>query len=128
MNKLNTISNLLRLKPDKTKCEIAGIVVLNEVEVAPCCMKLVNLNNETFKILGAHHSYNKNFEQDKNFCEHIVNIENISKLLRMRQLNQEGRIMVFKCSVVSKIIDLLLVTKLHNNRIDIWYKIQKNFI
>ena len=34
------------------------------------------LNNETVKILGVHLSYNKNFEQDKNFCEHIVKIEN----------------------------------------------------
>ena len=41
-----------------------------------CDMKCVNLNNETVKILGVHLSYNKNFEQNKNFCEHIVKIEN----------------------------------------------------
>ena len=30
MNELNTFSNFSGLKPNKTKCEIAGICVLNE--------------------------------------------------------------------------------------------------
>ena len=64
------------LKPNKKKCKIAGIGVLNRVQMTLCDMKCVNLNNETVKILGVHLSYNKNFEQDKNFCEHIVKIEN----------------------------------------------------
>ena len=72
------------LKPNKTKCEIASIGVLNEAQVAVCGMKCVNLKNETVKILGVHFSYNKNLEQDKTFCEHIVKIENILKLWRMR--------------------------------------------
>ena len=57
-------------------------------------MKHVNLNNQTVKILGIHFSYNKNLEQDKNFCKHIVKIENILKLWCMRQLTIEGRITV----------------------------------
>ena len=69
-----------------------------------------------------------NLEQDKNFCEHIVKIENILKLWRMRQLTLEGRIKVFKFLAVSKVIHLLLITKLHNNTIDLLHKIQKNFI
>ena len=52
-------------------------------------MKCVNLNNETVKILGVHFSYNKDLEQDKNFCEHIVKIENVLKLWRMRQLRKD---------------------------------------
>ena len=80
MNELNTFSNFSGLKPNKTKCEIAGIGVLNGVQVALCGMKCVNLNNETVKILGVHFSCNKNLEQNKNFCEHIVKIENILKL------------------------------------------------
>ena len=67
MNELNIFSNISGLKPNKTKCEIAGIGVLNGVQVALCGMKCVNLNNETVKILGVHFSYNKNLEQDKNF-------------------------------------------------------------
>ena len=77
MSELNIFPNLSKLKPNKTKCEITGIGVLNGVEVALCSMKYVDLNNETVKILGVHFSYNKNLEQDKNFCEHDVKIENI---------------------------------------------------
>ena len=64
----------------------------------------------------------------KNFCKHIVKIENILKLWRMRQLTLEGRIMIFKSLAVSKVLHLLLNTKLHNNTIDLLHKIQKNFI
>ena len=45
MNELNTFSNFLELKPNKRKCEIAGIGVLNGVQEALCGMKCVNLNN-----------------------------------------------------------------------------------
>ena len=85
MNELNIFSNFSGLKHNETKCEIAGIGVLNGVQVALCGMKCVNLNKETVKILGVHFSYNKNLEQDKNFCKHIVKIEIILKLWRMRQ-------------------------------------------
>ena len=128
MRELNTFTNFSVLKPNKTKCEIAGIGVLNGVQVALCGMKCVNLYNETVKILGAHFSCNKNLEQDENFCEYIVKIENILKLWRMRQLTLEGRITLFKSLAVSKIIHLSLITKLHNNTIDLLHKIQKNFI
>ena len=39
MNELNTFSNFSGLKPNITKCEIAGIGVLNGVQVALCGMK-----------------------------------------------------------------------------------------
>ena len=40
------------LKPNKKKCKIAGIGVLNRVQIGSLCdMKCVNLNNETVKIL-----------------------------------------------------------------------------
>ena len=86
-------------------------------------MKCVNLNNETVKILGVHFSYNKNLEQDKKFSDYILKIESILKLWRMRQLTLEGRITVFKSLAISKVVHLLLITKLHNNTIDLIYKI-----
>ena len=110
-----------------TKCEIAGIGVLNGVQVALCCMKCVILNNETVKILGVHFSYNKHLEEDKNFSEQFLKIESILKL-DMRQLTLEGRITVFKSLAISKVLNLLSVTELHNNIIALMYKIQKNFI
>ena len=39
MNDFNTFSNFSGLKPNKVKCEIAGIGVLNKVQVALCDMK-----------------------------------------------------------------------------------------
>ena len=38
------------------------------------------------------------------------------------------RITVFKSLAISKVVHLLLITKLHNNTIDLMYKIQRNFI
>ena len=43
MNELNTLSNFSGLKPNKTKCEIAGIGVLNGTQIALCAMKCVKL-------------------------------------------------------------------------------------
>ena len=86
MNELDTFSNFSGLKPNKTKCKNAVIAVLNEVQVALCAIKCVNLNNEIVKTPGAHFLYNNNLKEDKNFCEHIVRIENILKLWRVRQL------------------------------------------
>ena len=43
----------------------------------------------------------------------------------MRQLTLEGRITVFKSLAVYKVIQPLLITKLHNNTIDLLHKIQK---
>ena len=128
MSELNTFSKFPGLKPNKTKCETAGIGVLNGVQVALCGMKCVNLNNETVKILGVHFSYNKNLEQDKNFCENIIKIENILKLWGMRHLTLEGRITVFKSLAVSKVVHLWRITKLHDNTIDLLHKIQNIFI
>ena len=90
-------------------------------------MKCVNLINGTVKILGVQFSYNKNLQQDKNFCEHIIKVENILKLWCMRQLTLEGRITIFKSLAFFKVIHLLLITKLHNSTINLLHKIQKNF-
>ena len=80
---------------------------------------LINLINETVKILGVHFLYYKNLEQDKKFSEHIVKIESILKLWCMRQLTLEERITVFKSLAISKVIHLLLITELHNNTTDV---------
>ena len=114
MIELNTFTNFWGLKPNKRKCKIAGIGVLNGVQMAFCGMKCIDLNNKTVKILDVHFSYNKNFEQDKNFCKHIAQKENKLKLWPMRQLTLEERITVFKSLTASKVIHLLLITKLHN--------------
>ena len=72
------------LKPNKSKCEIAGIGALKGVKVALCGMKCVNLHEDTTKILGIHYSYNKQLENDENFKKYIAKIENVLKLWRAR--------------------------------------------
>ena len=68
MNELNIFLKFSRLKPNKAKCEISGIGVLNGVQVALGSMKCVNLNNKTLNILGVRLSYNKHLERDKTFA------------------------------------------------------------
>ena len=43
-------------KPDKSKCERAGIGLLKRVNVALCSMECVNLEKDTIKTLGIHYS------------------------------------------------------------------------
>ena len=77
------------------------------------------------KILGVHFSYNKNLGQDKKFSEHTVKIESIVAHVTV---NVKRKITVFKSLAISKVIHVLRITKLHDNTIDLLYKIQKNVI
>ena len=72
------------LKPNKSKFKIAGIGVLKRVQMALCDMECVNLKTNTIKILGIHFSYNRSLENDKNCSIHIIKIERLLKLCRMR--------------------------------------------
>ena len=80
MKWLNTFSNFLGTKSNKTKCDIAGIGVLNGVQVTLCGMKYVDLNSETVKIVGVYYFYNENLDQVINFPEHILKIQSILRL------------------------------------------------
>ena len=73
----NYFSHFSGLKPDKSKCEIACIGVLEGVKVALCGMRCVNLDEDTTKILEIHHSYNKQLENDENFKKYIAKIKNV---------------------------------------------------
>ena len=69
--KLKLFSDFSGLKPNITKCEVAGIGVLKRDQVAVCgmavCgMKCIHLRNEAIKILGAYFSYNEKIKDDKN--------------------------------------------------------------
>ena len=51
-----------------------------------CGMKCVNLNNDVIKILAICYSYNKQLENEKNFLNHIIKLQNVLKMWRMRSL------------------------------------------
>ena len=97
------------LKPSKSKCKIAGIGVLKGVKVALCCMKYVNLHENTTETLEIHYSYNKHLENDENFKKYTAKIENVLKLWRARSLSLEGKIVVFKSLALSKITHVALL-------------------
>ena len=46
----------------------------------------------------------------------------------MRQLTLEGTTTIVKSLAVSKVMHLLIITKLHNNTIHLLHKKQKNFV
>ena len=77
---LNSFSGFSGLRPNFTKCEIAGIGVLKSVNVALCGMKCLALTKECIKVLGAHISYNRKLQDYKNFCDMVKNIYNVIKL------------------------------------------------
>ena len=55
------------LKPNKSNCEIAGIGVPKEIQMALCGMECVDLKNNLIKILGIHCSQNRSLENDENY-------------------------------------------------------------
>ena len=83
----NRFSKVLGLKPNTSKCEIAGIGGLNGVYVALCGMHSINLKKESLKKLVIHFSYYKKLEQEKKFECHIVKTEIFLKLWKMRDYN-----------------------------------------
>ena len=116
------------LKPNKSKCEIAGIGVLKGVPIALCGMECVNLKNNTIQILGIHFSYNRSLGNDENYRRYIIKIEKLLKLWRMRQLTIEGKILVFKTLAMSKVAHLALVKHIPSSTIAQLGKIQKQFV
>ena len=67
-------------------------------------MDCIDLMEDVIKILDIYFSNNKKFEQDKNFLNHIVRIQNILKLWKLRNLTIEGRMVVFKSLAISELI------------------------
>ena len=128
MNVFDTFSIYSGLKPNKSKCEIAGIGVLKGVSVELCGMKCIDLTKNSVKILGIHFSYNKKIENEENFIKLIKKIENVLKIWRIRNLTVQGKITIFKTLAISKVIHLALVTNVPQVIIDQLNKIQKNFI
>ena len=74
------------LKPNKSKCKIAGIGVQKSVSMELCGMECIDLTKKSVKILDIHFSYNKKIENEDNFIKLVKKIENVFKILRTRNL------------------------------------------
>ena len=126
MNIFDTFSKFSGLKPNKSKCEIAGIGVLKGVQVALCGMRCIDLVSNIVKILGIYYSYNEKLEIQENFKRHFIKIKKNSRIWRMRDLSIPGKITVFKTLAISKIVHLALVKTIPNSIIQELGKIKKN--
>ena len=109
MDIFDTFSKFSVLKPNKIKCEIAGIGALKGVQVALCGMRCIDLVSNIVKILGIYYSYNDKLEIQENFKKHIIKIQNIQRIWRMRNISIAGKITVFKTLAISKIVHFALV-------------------
>ena len=116
------------LKPNRKKCEVAGIGVLKGVNLELCGMECVDLTKSFLKILGMHFSCNKILQNEKNFITHVKNIEKILRLSRMRNLTLQGKITIFKTLAFSIIVHLALVTTFPPDILNHLKKIQKDFL
>ena len=102
LNISHKFSLVSRLNPNTTKCEIASIGTLKEVNVALYGMKCLNLRKETVKVLSEIFCYNKTQEHEMNLQSHIVKIESVLSLWHMRNLTIEGKVLIFKSLEISK--------------------------
>ena len=75
MNISDTFSKFSGPKPNKSRCEIAGIGALKGVQVAICSMRSIDLVSNIVKILGIYYSYNEKLEIQENFKMHFIKIE-----------------------------------------------------
>ena len=112
MRAFDTFSSFSDLKPNKSKCEWAGISALKGDKLAFCSMKYTDLRLNTVKILGINFLYNKKTEIDENFLKQIANIERVLNLRQMPNLILEEKITVFKALAMSKIVHLALITNI----------------
>ena len=115
------------LKISNAKCEIASIGVKKGVKIALCGRICIDLTDDVIKILGIFFSSIKKLEQEKKLLSHIVKIQNVLKLWKLRNLTIEGRILVFKSLAISKLIHLVLVTEIPTSIINLLTKKQMEF-
>ena len=125
---LNQFYMVSGLRPNFSKCEIAGTGSLKDAKVALCELKSLDLTKESIKILGVHISYNKKLQDDINFCMAVKNICNVIKLWRMRHLSLEGKITIFKSLALSKIVYMALLTIVPKSIMEELNEIQKKFL
>ena len=96
INVFDTFSIYSGLKPNKSKCEIAGTGILKGVSMELCGMKCIDLTKDSVKILGIHFSYNKKIENEENFIKLIKKNENVLKTWRTRNLTVQGKLQFLK--------------------------------
>ena len=78
--KFKLFSDIWRLKPNTTKCQIAEIGVLKGVQAVFFGIICINLTNEAIKILGAYFSYNLKIKNKTNYYNIVSGILNLWRI------------------------------------------------
>ena len=65
MKTFHVFSTFSGLKPNKSKCEIAGLGILKGVKLALCGTECIDLMFSATEILGVYYSYDKNLEKQE---------------------------------------------------------------
>ena len=91
------------LKVNYEKSEICGVGSKKGVMGAFSNITSVDIVNDTVKILGCHHSYNKQLADDRNFLDTVANIQSVLNLWSWRGLSLLGKIQIFRTLGISKI-------------------------
>ena len=81
-------------------------------------MRCVDLNNDTFKILGTQFSYKERLKEEKNFHTAVTNIQRVLKIWKMRNLTLKGKIVIFKTLAIPKIVFQSLTTPVPRHIVD----------
>ena len=89
VNSFHIFSRFSGLRPNLSKCEIAGIGVLKGVKVTVCGIQYVDLVLDTIKIFGTRFCYNEKLKEERNFCLTIANIQRALKLWKLQNLTLE---------------------------------------
>ena len=116
------------LRSNISKCEIAGIGVLKGVKVTVFGIQCVDLVLNTIKILGTHFSYNEKLKEERNFCLIIAKTQCVLKLWKLQNVTLEGKILIFKTLVLSKIICQAFATPIPNYVVTELEKIEKSLL
>ena len=88
----------------------------------------VDLTTESIKVLGCHHSYNKQLAENRIFLDVISDIQNMLSLWSMRGLSLLGKIQTFNTLDVSKILYVSSMTQVPKNLVNELKTIQINFL
>lgn len=78
--KCKLFSDIWRLKPNTTKCQIAEIGVLKVVQIVFFGIIRINLTNEAIKILDAYFSYNLKIKNKTNYYNIVSGMLNLWRI------------------------------------------------
>ena len=116
------------LKINCEKSELCGIGSKKGGIRAFSNLCYVDLTTESIKILGCHHSYNKQLVENRNFLGVSSDIQNILSLWSMRGLSLLGKIHIFNTLGIFKILYVSSVTQVPKNLVNELKKIQIDFL